>query len=359
MKIVDQINLNLVLKILDKGGLVIFPSDTVYGALVDARNARAVSKLIELKNRPPGKPISVFVADLKMAQQYVFIQKNQLKTLSRLVPGPFTFILISRHKIDRRLESEKGTLGIRIPQFDPVINLVKKFNFPLTATSANLGGRPPSYSIETLLKQLPEKKKKLIDLIVDFGQLPRNKPSTVVDLVGEKIKFLRLGDIQFLNTKTYLSNSPFQTKKIASFLIKKILAKKKDKALIIILQGELGVGKTVFVKGTGLSLGIENIVSPSFVIYYEYEIEKSKTQFEDQKLYLKKLVHMDLYNIYDEEEFKSLKLEAILQPENLIMIEWGEKAGKLFNLFKQKGEVVYIKIEYLGENKRKIIIKYD
>lgn len=354
MKILNNIDWKVILKTLYQGGLVIFPSDTVYGALVDAKNRKAVEKLINFKNRPPGKPISVFVSNLAMADQYVFINENQQETLEQLIPGPFTFVFFSKHRLDKRLESEKGTLGIRIPQFEPVIELVKKYGYPLTATSANLGGQSACYSIEALLKQLPEKKKKLIDLIIDYGKLPRNKPSTVVDLSGEKLRFFRLGDLQFLNSQTFISNSPKQTKKIAQFLINKFKYFKSNQSLIFILQGELGVGKTTFVKGAAESLGIDNIVSPTFVIYYEYKsVEKPNIKP------IKKLIHIDLYNIQEVEELKDLRLDKLLKPDNLVMIEWGEKIKAVYDQIKEKGKIVYINMEYLEEKKRKILVSYD
>ena len=362
MKILKKIDWKIIIKNLLKGGLVIFPSDTVYGALVDAKNPKAVNKLIEFKNRPAGKAISIFVSDLQMAKKYVFINDNQLRTLNQLIPGPFTFILPSKRKVDNRLESEKGTLAIRIPQFDPIIELVKKFTSPLTATSANLSGHSPHYSIFSLLNQLPEKKKRLIDLIIDFGKLPRNKPSTVVDLTQETIRFLRYGEIRFLNTETFITNNPKETRKLAQFLLTKFLYLNLNQPLIFILQGELGVGKTIFVKGAGESLGIKDIISPTFVIYHEYEIKFSNIshQKERQNLnQLKKLIHMDLYRIQEEEELKDLPFDELVKPENLIMIEWGEKIASVYNHLKKKGKIIYIKMKYIDEKKRKILVKYD
>lgn len=362
MKILKKIDWKIIIKIFFQGGLVIFPSDTVYGALVDAKNPQAVNKLIEFKNRPPGKPISIFVSDLSMTKKYVFVNDNQLRILNQLIPGPFTFILNSKHKVDNRLESEKGTLGIRIPQFEPIIELIKNFSSPLTATSANLGGYSPHYSIDTLLKQLPKKKKRLIDLIVDFGKLPRNKPSTVVDLTDEKIKFLRFGDIRFLNKEAFITKSPKETKKIAQFLLDKFLYSKLNQPLIFIIQGELGVGKTVFVKGVGESLGIKDIISPTFVVYYEYEIKLSQINYRWGRQnfnQIKKLIHMDLYHVEQEEELKDLSIDGLLKPENLIMIEWGEKIGSVYDWLKKKSKIIYIKMDYVDKKTRKISVKYD
>ena len=219
----DKKTINKAVNILLEGGLIIFPSDTVYGALVDATNENAVKKLIEFKTRPPGKPISVFVSGFEMIRKLVNINNKQLKILNEILPGPFTVVLRSKGKVCRLLESEKKSLGIRYPIFRNIEDLVKRFGKPVTATSANLSGDAPHYSIETMFKQLPSSKKKLIDLVVDAGKLPRNKLSTVVDLTQSKIKILRQGEIGFKNVNNYISKSPNQTKKISQYLIKKHL----------------------------------------------------------------------------------------------------------------------------------------
>jgi L-threonylcarbamoyladenylate synthase len=347
IKLDDKNVIEKTVEVLQQGGLVVFPSDTVYGLLVDAYNEKAVRKLIAFKNRPPGKPISVFV-DWDFLCDLVLVSEKQKELLKNILPGPFTVVLKSKGKACPLLESEKKTLGVRIPDYQPVNSLVKKFKKPITATSANLSGKSPHYSIESLLKQLPESKKKLIDLIVDAGKLPRNKPSTVIDLVEENIKILRRGDIVFTQVDTYLSRSEKETKKIAKFVLNKLLEKDFEKPLVFIIEGEIGVGKTVFVKGMGEVLGIKNIVSPSFVVMYEYEVEKSKVY---------KLIHLDLYNVEEKEEFEYLKIGEYLAPGNLLAIEWGEKVGEIFDLLKKKGEIVYVKMRYENEKERVIEVK--
>jgi len=348
IKLDDKNVIEKTVEVLHQGGLVVFPSDTVYGLLVDAYNEEAVRKLIAFKNRPPGKPISVFV-DWDFLYDLVLVSEKQKELLKNILPGPFTVVLKSKGKVCPLLESEKKTLGIRIPDYQPVNSLVKKFKRPITATSANLSGKSPHYSIESLLKQLPESKKKLIDLIVDAGKLPRNKPSTVIDLVEENIKILRRGDIVFTQVDTYLSRSAKETRKIAKFVLNKLLEKDFEKPLVFIIEGEIGVGKTVFVKGMGEFLGIKEIVSPTFVVMYEYEVEKSKVD---------KLIHLDLYNVEEKEEFEYLKIGEYLAPGNLLAIEWGEKVGEIFDLLKEKGEIVYVKMSYENEKERVIEVKF-
>lgn len=352
MKIVKSDDKNIIEKtgkVLRQSGLVIFPSDTVYGALVDATDEKAVKKLISFKSRPPGKAISVFVSSFKMIDNFVEVNKKQNEMLQEILPGPFTIILPSKHKTSRLLESEKGTLGVRLPSYQLINQLSHKYGKAITATSANLSGRAPHYSVESLLWALTESKKQLIDLVVDAGKLPRNKPSTIIDLSLPKIKILRQGEIIFKDSRTFISVSPNQTKEIAKLLISRWLKKNLTKPLIFIIQGELGVGKTVFVKGVGDYLGVKNIISPSFVIYYEYPVSGNL---------ISRLVHIDLYNIEESDEFKYLGLEKYLKDKNLLCFEWGEKTGEILNLLQKKGKIIYINMKYINEQKREISVKY-
>jgi len=341
---------NETLKVLRDGGLVIFPSDTVYGLLCDATNKTAVEKLITLKNRPVGQPISVFI-NLKNIDQFVEINEDQKKIIREILPGPFTLILPSKHVINKILESESGTIGIRVPMYLYIEELVSQFEKPITATSANLSGRSPHYSIKSLLNELTEKQKQLVDLIVDAGTLSKNKPSTVVDLSKSNIRILRQGNANFFNSKIFKSKIPEETKSIAKKIFKNLF-KKSNQPLIFIIEGEMGVGKTVFVKGIGEQLGINNIISPTFVIYYEYDIKISKIKNQRSKL-----IHIDLYNIQDKQEFMHLGLESYLKSNNILCFEWGEKAGDIIELLKSKGKIIYVKMKYINEKEREIIIK--
>ena len=134
------------LKVLKNGGLVIVPSDTVYGVAVDATNENAVKKLIEFKSRPPGKAISVFCGSIDRLMEYVDVSASQKNVIKELLPGSYTLVLASKHKVSSLLEAENGTLGVRVPQSDFVNELVNAFGRPITATSANRAGQSPHYS---------------------------------------------------------------------------------------------------------------------------------------------------------------------------------------------------------------------
>jgi len=349
--------INEVLQVLSFGGLVIFPSDTVYGLLVDATNESAVKKLIEFKNRPPGKAISVFVADLNSCKKYVSINQKQSAILSKLLPGPFTMVLPSKHTVQKLLESEKGTLGVRVPYYQLILQLASSFGKPITATSANLGGSSPHYSIDSFMHQISQAKKDLIDLIVDAGHLPRNKPSTVLDLTESTVKTLRSGDITFEKSNVHQSHSAQETQNIGRELMQSLSKKYGQKPLVIVLKGDLGAGKTEMTRGIADYFEIEKIISPTFVVYYEYVIQKiqnSKFKIQNSNIF----IHVDLYNIQEETEFDHLGLSDYLKPGNVMVVEWGEKLGKMYTEFQEKADVVFVEIEYEGETRRKIIVNY-
>ena len=340
-----------VIKVLGAGGLVVFPSDTVYGLLVDAKNKDGVEKLLAFKDRPPGKAVSVFMPSFQSLSQYVTLSQEQSATLKRILPGPFTVALPSKHVLDKRLESERETLGIRLPHYKPVTQLVAAYGSPVTATSANMAGRSPHYSIDSLLYQLSQTKKDMINLIVDAGKLPRNKPSTVIDLSGDTIQTLREGDIPFQNVQSFISISLEQTQQIGRTIISHQTSNAKP--IVIILTGDLGAGKTEMTRGIASNFDIENIISPTYVVYYEYDISRQSSVHS----HLKKFIHVDLYNIQEEEEFEQLNLPSYLVSGNVMVVEWGEKLGKLSEQLSKKAHVVYVNIEHVNEYERKITVK--
>ena len=345
-----SIIINEACKILSSGGLVVFTSDTVYGLLVDATNRQAIDKLIAVKNRPFGKAISIFVDSWKMFEKYVEVTISQKQILSEILPCAFTVILPSKHQVDRRLESEKHTLGVRLVKYHLINQLVKTFGKPLTATSANLSGKQPHYHLDTFQKELSVKKNKLIDLAVDGGKLPRNRPSTVIDLTKPEIKILRVGDKLINKQDIYISKSEKDTKKIAQLIFNQNKTKTVNKPLVFILSGELGAGKTVFIKGIGEKLGINNIISPTYTIAYEYPVKDK---------YFNKLSHFDLYQIDSILDLKQIGIKEVLQPRNLLMFEWGEKVGDLISLIKERAKIIYVNIEYITEYSRKLKVSSD
>lgn len=343
----DQV-INQAAAVINKGGLVVFPSDTVYILAVDPTNEKAVENLLDFKNRMTGKAISVAVLNKQMAEEYVELSENAQNIYSNLLPGPFTIVSKGKNKVAKGIEAENGTLGIRIPDNKWIMDLVVTCGKPITATSANLGGRTPNYSIATFLKSLSQKKKDIIDLIVDAGKLPNNKPSTVIDTTEPEIKILRRGDLITGDTKTLISKSEKETEKIAEFIFKKISDKKNDKPIILALTGDLGCGKTVFSRKIGKLLGVsDKIVSPTFVIYNEYETSNVK---------FKKYLHFDIYRISNSYELEEIKFIDLFQKNTFSCIEWPENMGEEYlNKIKEKSQYIPIYFEYIDQDSRKIV----
>jgi len=173
--------------------VMVCPTDTVYGLLCDATDKETVEKLFKIKKRPRTKPIPVFVKDIEMAKKLAFINKKQEKFLKMFWSGKITAVLKRKQNcgLPKIIFGNKKTIGLRIPNYNLINTLLKKLSKPLTATSANISGKPASTKIKEIIGQF-EKEKVKPDLILDAGNLKLSLPSIVLDLTGKKIKILRM-----------------------------------------------------------------------------------------------------------------------------------------------------------------------
>lgn len=177
-------------RIIKKGGVAVFPTDTVYGLLADAGNKKAVEKIFKIKKRPKTKPLAIFAKNIEMAKKYAFIGGKQEKFLKKNWPGKITAILKSKNNLPAGLAAKNKTIGIRIPDYKLTDSLFRELDFPLVQTSANISGGGATTKIGEVLKQFAGKKIKP-DLIIDAGDLSGSRPSKVVDLTGKKPRILR------------------------------------------------------------------------------------------------------------------------------------------------------------------------
>jgi len=185
-----------IIKLINQEKIIVFPTDTVYGLIGNAKSKTVVKRIFKIKKRFFQKPIPIFVKDLKMAKRLVRINKTQEEILKEFWPGKLTIVL--RAKSTPKWWSRLGVLskerkiGLRIPNYKILNILLKKINFPLTATSANISGKKATTKIKEVLNQFKNKKSQP-DLIVDAGDLEPSLPSTVIDL--ETLEILREGAI--------------------------------------------------------------------------------------------------------------------------------------------------------------------
>ncbi len=166
--------------ILRGGGVVLYPTDTLYGLGVDAFSDEAVAKIFSIKGRNEGKPIHAIVADIAMAEMYAEITSDVRVLAEKLPRGKVTFICRKKVGLDTGIVKGIDTFGFRIPDSELCIEMARAFG-PITATSANVAGEIPQRSVDAILAQLGKRAQR-IDLVIDAGELPERAASTVVDL---------------------------------------------------------------------------------------------------------------------------------------------------------------------------------
>lgn len=336
-------------EVLSVGGLVIFPTETVYGAGVDATNQTAVNKLLTYKSRREGKPLSIAVTSQEMAEKYVELNEQAKKLYKQFLPGPVTVVSKNLGKVANGVGSEFGTVGVRIPAYPLMLELVKQYQKPITATSANGSGKKRPYTIQDVFDELSEKQKNLIDLVLDAGELPKNEPSTVIDTTHSLPVVMRSGTLtsQIEAGNHWESESEEETKDIAGKFLLKHWNEATAQGLLVGLDGELGAGKTVFTKGIARFLNITApITSPTYSYMNEYEFERHGVKGT--------LYHLDLWKIDSAEEIARLELPSFLQPNSVIIIEWWSQVAEW--LSEWKVPKVIVSIEDAGETKRRISV---
>jgi len=187
-------------QIIKAGGIVIYPTDTIYGLAADPYNHIAVLKVFAAKSRVEGKPLSVAVASFDQMDELVFTNTPARKLTKAFLPGPLTIILKKKARLPDELTGGSDKLGVRIPNH-PIALKFAELAGPITATSANIAGRSNPRSADEAKEQIGDK----VDFVLDAGESPIGEPSTVVDLSEEKLVVLRPGAISEDELKKVLS----------------------------------------------------------------------------------------------------------------------------------------------------------
>ncbi len=183
-------NLKLAASIVKNNGLIIYPTETVYGLGANPFSEEAVKKVFDVKRRKD-KPIPIIVSGLDEALKLAYFSEKALKLAKKFWPGPLTLVL-PRKPLTPDFLGSKELVGIRIPNNLSTLKLVKFCGGFLTGTSANISGQPAPTTAEEAEKQIG----KHVDLIIDGGKTFYGLSSTVVDASTDKIKILRLGPIK-------------------------------------------------------------------------------------------------------------------------------------------------------------------
>jgi len=184
-----------VVDILKKGGIIAYPTDTYYGIGCDIMNKKAIEKIYQLKQRNRIKPFSFICSGLKNISHYAKVSNYAYKTMKRLLPGPYTFVLEGSKLVPKIMLTKRKTAGIRMPDHPICLELVEKLGNPIITTSV----RNPENKLFNDAEEIAERLKGKVDLVVDGGRISPHH-STIIDMTGNEPLIERegKGDVSFL-----------------------------------------------------------------------------------------------------------------------------------------------------------------
>ena len=174
--------INRIVEVLEEGGLIVYPTDTFYGIGCDLYNKKGIQQIYWLKNRPLKQPFSFVCDSLKEISRYAVVSNYAYKTMRRLLPGPYTFILEGTRLVPKIMLTKRKHVGIRVPDNKICLAIVRTFGRPIISTSA--GYDDP--------ESIRDAHGSLVDLIVDGGVLYQS-PSSVVSLIDDVPEVIRAG----------------------------------------------------------------------------------------------------------------------------------------------------------------------
>ena len=167
---------------LDRGGVIIYPTDTFYGIGCDLFNKKAIQRIYQIKRRPLKKPFSFVCSDLKNISLYAQVSNFAYRIMKRSLPGPYTFILEGTKLVPKLMLTKRRAVGIRVPENKICMEIVKELGRPIVSTSVQLD--EPSLIHDTYSS--------LLDLVIDGGVISY-EPSTVVSLIDDNLEVIRKG----------------------------------------------------------------------------------------------------------------------------------------------------------------------
>lgn len=187
--------INRAVEVLKEGGLIIYPTDTVYGLGCDIFQKKAIEKIYQIKPNLDNKPLSFICADLKDISKYAKVSTQVYRLLKYAFPGPYTFILPAAREVPKKLWSKRKTVGIRVPDNLIAQSLARELGHPIVSTSITNDNGEVLNDEESIVKYYGKK----VDLILYAGPLGLT-PSTIIDFSTEEPEIVRVGagDVSFL-----------------------------------------------------------------------------------------------------------------------------------------------------------------
>ena len=189
--------------ILRGGGLVAFPTETVYGLGANGLAPEAVRKIFLAKERPSDNPLILHLAETKDAEELAEVNSRALEVMAAFWPGPLTIVLRARPNVPAEVTAGLSTVALRMPDHPVALALIAAAGCPIAAPSANRSGRPSPTDAEAVTADLGNK----VDLVLDSGRVDIGLESTVIDLTGEKVVLLRPGGVSVEKIETFLGET--------------------------------------------------------------------------------------------------------------------------------------------------------
>ena len=182
----DKKLINKAIDIMADGGVILYPTDTVYGLGANIFNNDAVKRIYEIKQREPSKPLSILVSNVESIPLVAQTSMKQMDIINNWLPGPYTFIL-PKKSIVSSFVSANAKVGVRVPDYEIATGLASIF--PIITTSANVADEETLPNPQDILKQIGDD----VDLLIDVGQLDNREPSTIIDLSMHNPYLVRRG----------------------------------------------------------------------------------------------------------------------------------------------------------------------
>jgi len=205
----SEVKIKETISILKGGGVIVYPTESLYGLGALATDREAVKKIFKIKQRPLGKMLPVIVGSLNQAQRYFVLSKTDLKLARRFWPGPLSLVLKTKSKkIERALNSKYVDVAVRLSASRFASAVAKRAGAPIVSTSANISGKPGCFTVSAAKKQFTHTTIKP-DLYIDGGRLKKSPPSTVIRIRGSKIITFREGKIKIKTLEKFLKFSIF------------------------------------------------------------------------------------------------------------------------------------------------------
>lgn len=178
--------------VLERGGVVLFPTDTVYCLVANAMDRRAVERVYKIKQRPLNKPLPIAVRNLKWVREVAHVPPRLEPVLEKLWPGSVTAMLEKKSVIPDIVTAGTKSITLRIPDYPMLEALMARYGYPLTLASANISGEEAIPRIDDIVSSLARSPVRP-DLVIDVGTLPPAEPSTIIDLRSDRPKIIRIG----------------------------------------------------------------------------------------------------------------------------------------------------------------------